>query len=109
MLFREPKHGAIDVNILICAFPPALHPSGQPAVARPAGFPTLRFPTGQNRVEPRPERNQSPHPPPHRNRPRIWLYQPIQHLQQRRLTSPSESDVFHPATLREYRSRIPAR
>ena len=78
MLFREPEHGAIDVNILFCAFPSALHPSGQPSGAHPTGAPALRFPTGQNRIEPRPER---PHPPPHRYSPRIRLDQPIEHLQ----------------------------
>ena len=83
--FREPKHGAIDVNILICTFPPALHPLGQPSVARPTGFPALRFPTSQN---PSPERNERPNPLPHRDRPRIRLDQPIQHLQQRRLPRP---------------------
>ena len=57
-LFRQAEHGAIDVNILT---------------------------TGQNRVEPGPQRNQRPHPPPHRDRPRIRLDQPIEHLQQRRL------------------------
>jgi len=61
--FREPEHGAIEENILICAFPPALHPSGQPSVARPKGFPALRFPTGQNRVEPSTERK-TPTPAP---------------------------------------------
>jgi hypothetical protein len=29
---------------LICASPQALHPLGQPSVARPTGFPALRFP-----------------------------------------------------------------
>ena len=87
IFFRESEHGAIDVNILIGAFPPALHPLGQPSVARPTGFPDLRFPTGQNRVEPRPERNKRPHPPPHRDRPRIRLDQPIKHLQQRHVDS----------------------
>jgi hypothetical protein len=38
ILFRKPEHRAIDVNILTCAFPSALHPLGQPSVARPAGF-----------------------------------------------------------------------
>jgi len=75
--FREPEHGAIDVNILICAFPPALHPSGQPSVARPTGFPALRFPAGQFRMEPRAERNQRPHPPPHLDLPRSGLINPL--------------------------------
>ena len=105
IFFRESEHGAIDVNILIGAFPPALHPLGQPSVARPTGFPALRFPTGQNRVEPRPERNERPHPPPHCNRPPIWLDQPIEHLQQRRLPSPimaNEPQTFPAAQLERH-------
>jgi len=69
MLFREPEHGAID------------------GVAESRDqSPTSRA-SGQNRVEPRPVRNQRPHPPPHRDRPRIWLDQPIEHLQQRGVDS----------------------
>ena len=85
--FCESEHGAIDVNILICTFPPALHPLGQPSVARPTGFPALRFPTSQNRVEPSPERNERTNPLPHRDRPRIRLDQPIKHLQERHVDS----------------------
>ena len=108
MLFRESQQGAIDVNILICEFPSALHPSalhpsGQPSVLLPAGFPALRFPTSQNRIEPSPERNQRPHPPPHRDRPRIRLDQPIEHLQQRGLASPimpNQPEAFPPRAAR---------
>ena len=109
MLFREPEHGAIDVNILICAFPPALHPPGQPSVALPAGFPALRFPTGQNRVEPSPERNESPHPPPHGDRPRIWLDQPIQHLQQRHVDSRLPTASHPTGCLWQSTERLPRR
>ncbi len=74
MLFCKPQHGAIDGE----------------AESRDQS-PTSRA-SGQNRVEPGPERNQRPHPPPHRDRPRIWLDQPIEHLQQRGLTSPVMPD-----------------
>lgn len=37
------------------------------------------------------------HPPPHRDRPRLRLDQPIEHLQLRRLTSPiTPDDAFDP-------------
>jgi hypothetical protein len=48
---------------LICASPPALHPLGQPSVARPTGFPALRFPTRQFRMEPRADLEQRSNPP----------------------------------------------
>jgi hypothetical protein len=40
----NPQNRAVQEDILICAFPSALHPLGQPSVARPTGFPALRFP-----------------------------------------------------------------
>jgi len=69
MLFREPEHGAIDGK-------------------------RRRASRAESRAKVRPVRLWSllhtprGHPPPHRNRPRIRLDQPIQHLQQRRLTRP---------------------
>ncbi len=59
--------------------------------------------SGQNGIEPRPERNQRPHPPPNRNRPPIRLDEPIQHLQQRGLTGPimpNQPQAFPPAQLK---------
>ena len=58
--------------------------------------------SGQNRIEPRPERNKRPHPPPHRDRPRIRLDQPIEHLQKRhvdsRLPTASDSQIAQSAS-----------
>ena len=88
IFFRESEHGAIDVNILIGAFPPALHPLGQPSVARPTGFPDLRFPTGQNRVEPRANLEQRSNPPPHLNPPLRLRRHPRKNLEQSRFTRP---------------------
>ena len=84
MLFCKPQHRAIDGE----------------AESRDQS-PTSRA-SGQNRVEPGPERNERPHPPPHRDRPRIWLDQPIKHLQQRRLprpVMPNQPQTFPPAQL----------
>ena len=101
----HPQNRTVQENILICAYPPALHPLGQPSVARPTGLPALRFPTGEFRMEPSPERNQRPHPPPHRDRPRIRLDQPIQHLQQRGLprpVMPNQPQAFPPAKFKRH-------
>jgi hypothetical protein len=59
----HPQDRAIEENVLICASPPALHPLGQPSVARPTGFPALRFPTGQLRKEPRADLQQRSNAP----------------------------------------------
>jgi hypothetical protein len=59
----HPQDRAIEENVLICASPPALHPLGQPSVARPTGFPALRFPTGQLRMEPRADLKQRSNAP----------------------------------------------
>ena len=107
--FRESEHGAIDVNILICTFPPALHPLGQPSVARPTGFPALRFPTSQNRVEPSPERNERTNPLPHRDRPRIRLDQPIKHLQERHVDSRLPTASHPTGCLWQSTERLPRR
>jgi len=48
----HPQNRAVQENVLICASPPARHPLGQPLVARPTGFPALRFPSRQFRMEP---------------------------------------------------------
>ena len=67
MSFREPEHGTVDGE--------AESRDQSRAKVRPVRlWSLLHTPRG--------------HPPPHRNRPRIRLDQPIQHLQQRRLTRP---------------------
>jgi hypothetical protein len=58
----HPQNRAVQEDILICAFPSALHPLGQPSVARPTGFPALRFPTRQLRMEPRADLEQRSNP-----------------------------------------------
>jgi hypothetical protein len=65
----HPQDRDIEENVLICASPPALHPLGQPSVARPTGFPALRFPTGQLRMKPRADLEQRSNPPPHLDPP----------------------------------------
>ena len=92
MLFREPERGAIDVNILICAFPPALHPTDQPAVPRPPAFPVLRFPPGQFRLEPCAILEQRSNPPPHLDLPRTLRRNPRKNLEQSRFTRPIPPD-----------------
>jgi hypothetical protein len=80
---------------LICASPPALHPLGQPSVARPTGFPALRFPpwpvkceayfTGprQLRIKPRADLQQRSNPPLHLDRPRRLCRHPRTRCHQR--------------------------
>ena len=81
MLFREPEHGAIDGK-------------------------RSRASRAESRAKVRPVRlwslQHTPrgHPPPHCDGPRIWLDQPIKHLQQRRLTSPvmtNEAEALMPS------------
>ena len=79
--FRKAEHGVIDVNILICAFPPALPPAGQPSVALTPNRPAFRFPTSQNRIEPRTEPDAGQIKVRERVGALIALDQPIQHLQ----------------------------
>jgi len=59
----HPQNRAVQENILICASPPALHPSGQPSLARPTGFPAFRFPSRQFRMKPRPDLQQRSNAP----------------------------------------------
>ena len=66
----HPQNGAVQENVLICASPLALHPLGQPSVARPTGFPALRFPSGQLRMEPRADLQQRSNPTFNLNLPR---------------------------------------
>ena len=91
MLFCKPQHRAIDGE----------------AESRDQS-PTSRA-SGQNRVEPSPERNQRPYPPPHRDRPRIRLDQPIEHLQQRHVDSRLPTASHPTGCLWQSTERLPRR
>ncbi len=89
-LLRVGARCPIKKNILTCAFPSALRPSGQPLVAHPTGFPAFRFTawpvkceayfTGprQLRMKPRSNLEQRRNPPLHLDRPRPHLAQAIE-------------------------------
>ena len=59
--------------------------------------------------EPGPERNERPHPPPHRDRPRIRLDQPIEHLQQRHVDSRLPTASHPTGCLWQSTERLPRR
>jgi hypothetical protein len=88
----HPQNRAVQENVLICASPPARHPLGQPLVARPTGFPALRFPSRQFRMKPRADLQQRSNPPLYLDLTRTLRGNPRKNLQQSRFARPIPPD-----------------
>ncbi len=89
---QHPKNRPVQKNILICAFPSALHPAGQPAVALTPDRPAFRFTAGQFRMEPRADLEQRSNVAPHLDPPLRLLRDPRKNLEQSRFPRPIPPD-----------------